>query len=208
MTLAWAADTANTPTQPTALFDGRTLAGWTFVAKDPAFDAASIWSVKDGVIHCAGKPNGYARTPAVYRDYALHVEWRWPGAAGGNSGLFVHVNAPDKIWPTCIEVQLKAGDAGSVRCNGGSKVRELNPTAKDPINVSLRSPGGEKPLGEWNSCDVVCRGDTITISINGVPQNEVSSASVTAGAIALQAEGTPVEFRNLTVSPLPIATKH
>jgi hypothetical protein len=192
---------AVTPRSRTVLFDGRTLTGWTFVTKDPAPSAASIWSVADGVIRCEGKPNGYARTPTSYRDYSLHFEWRWP-ATPGNSGLFVHVSGPDKVWPACLEVQLKAGVAGSVRANGGAKVRELDPKAKDPINVALRQPGVEKPAGEWNSCEVVCRADSVRIQVNGVLQNLVTAASVTAGAIALQAEGSPVEFRNIVLSPL------
>ena len=205
--VAVASDTAPAPA-PVApsrrvdLFDGRDFIGWTFVSRDAAADPKAIWRVKDGAIVCAGKPAGYARTVASYRDYALHAEWRWPEKAG-NSGLFVHLNPPDKVWPATIEVQLKAGDAGSVRCNGGTKVHELNPTAKDPINVALRGPVSEKPSGEWNSCEVICRGDTVTITINGVKQNEVTRASVDAGAIALQAEGAPVEFRNLWIAPLP-----
>lgn len=196
-----AADAPSAPAQATELFDGHSLAGWTFVTKDPKADAASIWSVQDGAIRCAGKPNGYARTVALFRDYALHVEWRWPVAAG-NSGVFVHVSGVDRVWPTCLEVQLKATDAGSIRANGGSRVAELVLTAKDPINVTHRAAASEKPVGEWNACDVVCRGDTVTVTINGVRQNRVTAASVAAGAIALQAEGAPVEFRHVVVRPL------
>jgi hypothetical protein len=200
-----AAPEAISPQKQIELFDGKTLTGWKFVAKSPDFDAASIWSVQDGVIRCLGKPSGYARTLDAYRDYELHFEWRWPGDKGGNSGVFVHLNPPDKVWPTCLEIQLKAGDAGSVRANGGSRVRELDAAAKDPINVSLRAPGKEKPPGEWNACDVVCRGDTVVITVNGVLENKVTGASVSSGAIALQAEGAPVEFRSIHVKPLSTA---
>jgi hypothetical protein len=188
------------PVKPIDLFDGRSLAGWTFVARNAA-NPGAIWAVKDAVITCAGKPNGYARTVATYRDYALHVEWRWPEKAG-NSGVFVHVNGPDKVWPACFEIQLKAGDAGSIRANGGAKVRELDPKAKDPINVALQHPGVEKPVGEWNSADITCRGDTISVVINGTLENRVTGTSADAGAIALQAEGAPVEFRNVRLKPL------
>jgi hypothetical protein len=190
------------PKQRIALFDGTTLARWKFVSRDTTIDPASIWSVKDGVIACIGKPNGYARTAAAYRDYALHAEWRFPAGAG-NSGLFLHINEPDKVWPVCLEVQLKSNDAGTIRVNGGALVREVDLAAKDPKNVALRGPVAEKPLGEWNSCDVLVRGDTAVVRINGVLQNEVTHASVSAGAIGLQAEGTPVEFRNVYVTPLP-----
>lgn len=196
---------ASAPAAPIELFDGHSFAGWTFVTKDPKADAAAIWSVEGGVIRCVGKPNGYARTTALFRDYALHFEWRWPGAAG-NSGVFVHVSGPDTVWPACLEVQLKAGDAGTIRANGGARVAELVLTAKDPKNVALHGPVSEKPAGEWNAGDVICRGDTVTVTINGVRQNVVTAASVTAGAIALQAEGAPVEFRRLVVRPLPSAS--
>jgi hypothetical protein len=189
-----------TPDKKIELFNGHSFEGWRFVSK-AAGDAGAIWSVKDGVIACLGKPNGYARTIATYHDYALHVEWRWPDKAG-NSGIFVNVSGPDKVWPTCQEIQLRANDAGSIRANGGSKLHELVLTAKDPVNVALRQPGVEKPVGEWNSADITCRGDTIIVKVNGVLENEVTGASVSSGAIALQAEGAPVEFRNITIAPL------
>lgn len=49
----------------------------------------------------------------------------------------------------------------------------------------------------------MCRGNTITVRVNGVLQNEVTGTSVSSGAIGLQAEGKRVEFRNLTIEPLP-----
>lgn len=199
-TFAATNDTATAPTQRVELFDGKSLSGWTFVSKGTNQDAAAIWSVKDGVIHCVGKPNGYARTLTTWQNYKLHVEWRWPESAG-NSGVFVHVNTPDKVWPLCLEMQLAAGNAGDIRVNGGSLVHELNP--EKPGSVPRRTPGTEKPVGEWNSGDIVCRSNTVTVHVNGVLQNEVTAASVASGAIGLQAEGKPVEFRNIVLEPLP-----
>jgi len=189
-----------TPTNKIELFDGKSLSGWTFVSRDTNEPAASIWSVTNGVIACQGRPNGYARTLRSYRDYELHAEWRFP-AGSGNSGVFLHVNPPDKVWPLCLEAQLQSGSAGEVRCNGGSRVNEL--TVKFPKSVPRRQPSSEKPVGEWNSYDIVCRSNTVTIRVNGVLQNEVTGSSVSSGAIGLQAEGKPVEFRNIMLAPLP-----
>ena len=196
-----APSTAVTPTQPIELFDGRSLFGWTLVARDVSTDPTSIWRAKNGVLYASAKPSGYARTSGLYRDYALHVEWRWP-AAGGNCGIFLHLNGPDKLWPACLKVQLKAGEAGSLRALRG-KTREVGLSGRDPSDVAARKPGVENPVGKWNTCDVVCRGREITVSINGVLENEIKGATVTAGAIALQTDGTPVEFRNLRLAPLP-----
>ncbi|HKW28267.1 MAG TPA: DUF1080 domain-containing protein [Verrucomicrobiae bacterium] len=191
---------AVTPTKKIEVFNGKDLSGWTFVSKDTNKPTASIWSVTNEVIMCQGKPNGYARTLQTYRDYRLHVEWRFP-AGPGNSGVFLHVNPPDKVWPYCFEAQLLSGDAGEIRCNGGSKANGT--TAEHPNFLPRQQPSSEKPVGGWNSYDIVCRSNTITVRVNGVLQNEVTGTSVSSGAIGLQAEGKPVEFRNVELESLP-----
>jgi len=192
-------DTSISPTHKIELFDGNDLSGWTFVSKDSNAVAAAIWSVTNRAIACQGKPYGYARTLQTYHDYRLHVEWRWPDGPG-NSGVFLHVTPPEKVWPLCFEAQLLAGSAGEIRCNGGSRVNEL--TTAHPKSVPREQPGSEKPAGEWNSYDILCRSNTIVVRVNGVLQNQVTGTSVSSGAIALQAEGKLVEFRNLFLEPL------
>ena len=189
-----------TPTNEIVLFDGKSLSGWTFVSQGTNAPAASIWSVTNGVIVCQGKPNGYARTLQTYRDYQLHAEWRYPDGAG-NSGVFLHLNPPDQVWPFCFEAQLLSGSAGEVRMNGGSSANGL--TTKYPHSIPRQQPTSEKPLGEWNSYDIVCRGNTISVRVNGVLQNEVTGTTAAAGTIGLQAEGKLVEFRKLLLKPLP-----
>lgn len=202
--LTQAEESAITPAGRIELFDGKTLSGWTFVSEDTNAPAAAIWSATNGVISCLGKPYGYARTLQTYRDYQLHAEWRWPSGLG-NSGVFLHVTPPDQVWPMCFEAQLQAGNAGEIRCNGGSRVNEV--TAANPKSVPHRQPSSEKPAGEWNAYDIICRSNTITVRVNGVLQNEVTGTSVSSGAIALQAEGKPVEFREIYLEPPPAPAK-
>ena len=195
-------ETAITPTAKIELFDGKSFTGWTFVSKATNAPADAIWSVTNGVIACLGKPNGYARTLQSYRDYQLHAEWRFPSGPG-NSGVFLQLNPPDKVWPLCFEMQLLSGSAGEIRLNGGSHLAGLaDPNAK---SVPHQQPASEKSLGEWNTCDIICRSNTIAVHVNGVLQNEVAGTAVDSGAIGLQAEGKPVEFRNLFIRPLPAA---
>jgi hypothetical protein len=194
------AATSITPAGKLELFDGKSFSGWTFVSKGTNAPAESIWSVTNGVIACLGKPNGYARTLQSYHDYKLHAEWRFP-AGPGNSGVFLHINPPDKVWPMCFEAQLLSGSAGEIRLNGGSHADNL--ATPDAKSFPRRQPSSEKPVGEWNSCDILCRSNTVTVRVNGVLQNEITGASVSSGAIGLQAEGKPIEFRNLFIEPLP-----
>jgi hypothetical protein len=196
---AQTSDAIISPREKIELFDGRTLAGWTFVSKDTNATAAAIWSVTNGVILCQGKPYGYARTLKFYRDYQLHVEWRWPQGPG-NSGVFLHLNPPDKVWPCCYEAQLLAGNAGELRLNGGSHIANLAPAVK---SLPRQEASSEKPAGEWNAYDIICRSNTVTIRVNGVLQNRVAGTALASGTIGLQAEGAPVEFRNLVLEPLP-----
>lgn len=179
------------------LFDGKSPDGWKTVSKDPTL--LPIWRVSDGVLACPGSPFGYARTPAAYHDYTLHVEWRWPDKPG-NSGIFLHVTGEDKIWPACLEVQLKSGQAGMIIGSGGARFAELTDPKKK--NVPRRADDSEKPAGEWNSADIICRGDTVRLTINGVLQNEITGATLSSGFIALQAEGGAIEFRHVTLQPL------
>ena len=62
-----------------ALFNGRDFTGWKLHVDEEGVDVSDVWSVKDGVVNCKGVPDGYMRTEGKYRNYVLHLEWRWVG---------------------------------------------------------------------------------------------------------------------------------
>jgi Domain of Unknown Function (DUF1080) len=181
------------------LFNGKDLSNWVFHLKDPSIDPATVFTVKNGVINISGNPFGYMRTKDVYSDYKLHVEWRWPSEAT-NSGVFVHAQEHDTIWIKCIECQLQAGNAGDFVCMNGADMNErIN---KSGIFVKKLAASSEKPTGEWNTMEVVCKADTIEVFINGILQNKGTGVSVTRGHICLQSEGKDIEFRNVFLNSL------
>ena len=178
------------------LFNGTDLSGWEFIlAEGSDVPAAEVFTVKDGNIHVAGQPFGYMRTSSKYADYILHVEWRWVGE-GTNSGIFQRVQDGDKLWPNAIECQLCSGKAGDFVMLGGSKIEEMECVEEYP--VFERVGDYEKPVGEWNVAEIVCKGNKITVYVNGKLQNECTCDS-TEGYIALQSEGGPLEFRNVYI---------
>jgi hypothetical protein len=59
------------------------------------------------------------------------------------------------------------------------------------------------PLGEWTTVECICRGDRITIKINGIVVNEAYDVWPTAGKILLENEANEIYFRNIQLSPLP-----
>ena len=176
------------------LFNGKDLAGWVCFL-DPTSNVATqeVYGVKDGNIHIKGMPFGYMRTAEKYGDYKLHVEWRWVGE-GTNSGIFQRVQEGDKIWPESIEVQLCSGKAGDYVMLGGSKISDIE--CKGEFPVKDRNGDFEKPVGEWNTAEIICEGKTVTVYINGQLQNKCTGEH-TEGSIALQSEGGPIEFRNI-----------
>ena len=180
----------------TELFNGNDLNGWTCVL-DPESNVSTedVYCIKDGNIHIEGNPFGYMRTTKKHSNYKLHVEWRWVGE-GTNSGIFLHVQDGDKLWPTAIECQLCNGKAGDFVMLGGSKIAEIECKGEFPIKD--RNGDFEKPVGEWNTAEIICEGTSITVYINGQLQNQCTGEN-SEGYIALQSEGGPIEFRNVYV---------
>ncbi|MBN1293257.1 MAG: DUF1080 domain-containing protein, partial [Candidatus Latescibacteria bacterium] len=103
------------------LWNGKDFTGWEFVLANDEADAKDVWSIKNGVIHCTGVPNGYMRTVSDYSDYTLYLEWRWVEEPG-NSGVLLHAQSPDQVWPNCIECQLQAGNAGDFVLIGSGSI--------------------------------------------------------------------------------------
>ncbi len=208
-------ESAITPKERAALFNGKDLTGWkifqgatapvpaTAPASQPAADAPKIWSVTEGILKLNTTTPGYLVTDNAYANYKLHVEWRWPkeGVTRSNSGVLLHVHGPPAIWPACYEAQLQSGSAGQIT---GMGLDIPDAPMQNKRKRAARFPGvAEKPFGEWNSYDIVAQGNTITLTINGVPANKVTNLPAASGAIALQMEGYPIEFQNVRIEPLP-----
>jgi hypothetical protein len=192
------------------LFNGRDLSGWTHELEDKTVKPDAVWTIVEGVLICKGSPAGYLRTENEYENYQFTLEWRWPaGSPGGNSGVLLHTTEPLAlgIWPKSVEAQLAAGDAGDVWVIG-TTVDVENPDVRRQGRRHLNlTDGSERPIGEWNQCEIVCQGSEITINVNGTLVNRVTNASVTRGAIALQSEGAEIHFRNIKLRPLPPAAE-
>jgi len=135
------------------------------------------------------------RTKDVYKDYELHVEWRWPGEPG-NSGVFLYMQQPDAIWPGLIECQLMTGKAGDFVFLGGT---DANERGDESIVSPKFEESSEKTAGEWNNYDIIARNDSIIVYVNGTLQNTATGPSVSEGHIGLQSEGAPIQFRNVYI---------
>lgn len=201
---------------PTSLCNGRDLSGWHAdvpeADKNPGI--APSFVVRDGMLVSLGSPAGHLITDQSFRDYRLTVEYRWPEQAG-NCGVLVHTSTPRRLggmFPQSIECQLKAGDAGDFWCIGEDITvpdmeQRRGPKEKWGVDSGNRrianlTDNSEKPVGQWNEMVIECRGRSIDVWVNGDHVNHGDQCTADRGRIALQAEGTPVEFRKLELVPL------
>ena len=100
------------------------------------------------------------------------------------------------FWVICDGVDLRVENEADRR----PEKKEGNQHAHRCIR---RLPGDfEKPTGEWNTMRVICRDDEIEVFINDKLVNHGTACTVTEGAIALQSEGTAVEFKEIKLKPL------
>ena len=71
------------------------------------------------------------------------------------------------------------------------------------IRYTLRhNESNEKKPGEWNTYEIVCKGDTMEVTVNGLLQNKATGVSIRKGFIGFQSEGVPIVFRNIKLTPL------
>jgi hypothetical protein len=216
------ASSAIVPDKVMPLFDGKDLSGWQadVPARDKDPNLPESFVVRDGMLVSKGKPEGHLVTTQAYRDYRLQVEYRFPGK-GGNCGVLVHASKPRALYemfPQSIEVQMMSGDAGDFWCiqedikvPDMEKRRPRKPNEKwggaegDARRILNLTDGSEKPPGQWNTMVVEARGRSLAVWVNGDKVNEGFDCTADRGKIALQAEGTEVEFRKVEIGPLPPA---
>jgi hypothetical protein len=187
------------------LFNGKDLSGWTYHLADPNVKMEEVWSVEDGVLCCTGKPAGYLITEkSDFKNYQLTLQWRWSAERGGNNGVLVHCSTPGAlgVWCKSVEVQLAHENAGDFWVIGTElDVENEAERVRGRRHLNL-TDGSEKPVGEWNTMEIVCQGDEITVKVNGDLVNHATNVSETQGAIALQSEGTPIQYRDVQLTPL------
>ena len=213
---------AVTPTQKVALWNGKDLSNWVpdVPKRDTDASLPDSFVVRGSNLVSMGKPEGHLVTKDAYRDYRLEVDTA-SLARRGNCGVLIHASTPRalyKMFPKSIEVQMQSGNAGDFWCiqedisvPDMETRRPRKPNEKwggaegDARRILNLTDGSEKPLGEWNTMVVEARGNTVKVWVNGTLVNDGFGATASQGKIALQAEGTEVEFRRVELGPLPAA---
>lgn len=182
----------------TPLFNGQDLSGWV-IENNAAF------SVRDGLL-VVNKGTGWLRSAGSYGDAIFHLDFRFLEDEA-NSGIFVRTAATSKKdksgWPDngyqiqCMDTLKPPRHVASIIPYGGEGFTdEHHESDLDKIKQVYRGPR------EWNTYEITCRGEELTVKLNGVVVTKAWNIKNTRGHVGIQAENGLLEFRNLGIKEL------
>jgi len=201
--------------QSYSLFNGKDLSGWHVDVPEMDTTKAAInpFIVRKGLLVSLGTPPGHLITDSGYKNFRLSVEYRFAGVPG-NCGVLVFASTPRalyKMFPKSVEVQMMHQDAGDFWCIVEDiEVPDME-TRRGPKSnwgitegkerrIKNLTDNSEKPVGEWNSMTIECVSNSIKVWVNGELVNYGFNATASKGNIAVQAEGSEVEFRKVELT--------
>ena len=205
-------------------------------ARDPLHVFSIVEIDGRPALRSSGEIFGYLSTEERFHDYHLKLQFRWGEkrwvprlTAPRDSGLLYHVHGDggfsSGVWPRSGELQIQEHDCGDLYAIGTAMIArarqrddrgwDYDPIA-EPITFLQKKPIGnrcihladhEKPVGSWNTIELLCIGDMITYVVNGEVVMRLSHARddnddtqpLAEGRIALQSEGAEVFFREIEV---------
>ena len=186
------------------LFDGKSLDGWKATGK------ADAWAAESGRIVCKGGGGGYLLTEKEYGDFEFRCEYRWE-KKGGNSGVALRTPAKGDPAYAGMEIQL-IDDEGWESVNK-SKLAPFQHTGS-VYDVQPAKEAKNKPIGEWNTVVIVCKGRKVSVTQNDVELVAANLDDYKAkaekhpglarekGHIGFQSYNIRVDFRNVYIKEL------
>ena len=202
-----------------ALFDGKTTKGWHSYGKN---SAGAGWKAENGVLHfdpdaVKDGQGGDLVTNAEYANFHLKLDWKI--SPNGNSGILFYVKEDAVKYPntfsTGLEMQVLDNDGhpdGKITKHRAGDLYDLIQSKSEPV----------KPVGEWNSAEIISKNGKLTLILNGVVVVETvlwddnfkklidgskfatwrGFGTFKKGKIALQDHGNSVWYRNIVLKQL------
>lgn len=193
--------------EATAIFDGKTLAGW------KQNNGTAKYEVVDGTIvgtTAEGSPNSFLSTEKLYGDFELEFDVKVDNAL--NSGVMLRASTKDgkpdgRVGGPQVEIEA----SGSKGAEGGYIYGEAIGGWMTPKEKLI--PHTKFKDGEWNHYKIVAKGPRIQVWINGEAIEDLTDEKVFAshpkGFISLQVhsikKGTgpySVAWKNITLKEL------
>lgn len=200
------------------LFDGTTTQGWHTYGKT---FAGKGWKAENGVLHLdpASKQNdgGDLVTDKEYGNFHLKIDWKV--APKANSGILFHIHEDaakyNQTYSTGPEMQVLDNDGhpdGKIIKHRAGDLYDLVKSTSEPV----------KPVGEWNTAEIISTNGKLEFILNGVKTVSTTQfdanwktliagskfagwdgfGTFTTGKISLQDHGDEVWFRNIMIKEL------
>ena len=182
-----------------SLFDGQTLKGWT--------GSTDGYVVEEGAITCKPKGGGFLYTENEYGDFVFRFDFKLP--PGANNGI--GIRTPKGGDPAYVGMEIQVLDDTAP----GYKSLAPYQYHGSIYGVVAAKKGFLKPVGEWNSEEITCKGKHVKIVLNGetIVDANIEEASTpktldgkdhpglknAKGHIAFCGHGDKVSFRNLRI---------
>ena len=173
---------------------------------------SGAWRVDDGVLACRPGPEyGDLRTRDDHEDFELRLDFRITRMA--NSGVFLRGRRDDSD-PAFSGCEVQILDDIHWEAGTGTKLAPWQLSGSLYGAVPAAAPGLLKPLGEWNSYEILYRGTRLAVALNGrtlydvdvetLPADPPFGSRAKRGFVGLQrysregtSEADSVAFRNL-----------
>ena len=205
--------------------------------------ASALFTVENNMIHtyandAAGTEQSFAilETDKEYQDYRISLEYKWGTKKFGprrdllrDAGLLYHKHADKAFdWPPAVESQIQEGDAGDLWAISSQASSTIHPLTSRhalpadggvPVTVGKFGDYGRirhgalNELPEWNTVEVIVRGDRAIHIVNGFinmratdlkrwDPGKAAWVRLDRGKIAIQAESAEIYYRNIRIRPL------
>lgn len=185
------------------LLSGDSVRAWRNIT-----DESEIFEIQGDTLHIPGNslyPLRYvAWGEERLGDFALHLEFKV--ASGANSGVFLRAQPNDPVYRG-FEVQVLDDHGDPPNKNGSGAIYDV---VTPMFNLA-------RPAGEWNSYDIVVRGTSVVVIMNGWKVIDTDLALMTKplgkfpvayadlpreGLLMLQDHGGEVWYRNIRLKRL------
>lgn len=212
----------NSDTGWTPLFDGKTTAGWHAYGKT---DIGKAWKAEAGMLHLDASSKkdwqtaegGDIVTDQEFENYHFKIDWKI--APNGNSGIIFNLKEDtakyEYPWYTGPEMQVLDNEGhadGKIPKHRAANLYDLIAVSKENV----------KPVGEWNTAEIVNNRGKLDFYLNGEhvvdtrTDNEAWRKLIAGskfksmpdfgkeskGRIGLQDHGDDVWFRNIMIRRL------
>ena len=186
------------------LFNGKDLTGWV--------GSINGYRVDAGKIVCIPDKGGNLFTQEEFGNFVLRFEFKLP-PDGANNGLGIRAPLGGDAAYSGMEIQILD--------HNHPMYKDIKPWQAhgSVYGVVAAKRGHLKPIGEWNSEEVIAKGKQITVILNGatIVDADIAKASTpktldghshpglkrTTGHIGFLGHGHQVEFRNIRIKELP-----